>query len=105
VPAIETLRIIYLGQGREVLDIGQYAGTATSVIMPFRMIVADALRLDSRALVLSHNHPSGDPTPSRADVSVTRQLARLLHTLDIRLHDHVIIGDGRSVSFRTLGLL
>jgi DNA repair protein RadC len=104
-PGVETLRVIHLDDDRAVLDIGQYSGTATSVIIPFRQIVADALRLNSRALVLSHNHPSGDPTPSRADVSVTKQLARLLHTLDIRLHDHVIIGEGRSVSFRQIGLL
>jgi DNA repair protein RadC len=105
VPDIETLRVIHLGKDRDVLDIGQYSGTATAVIFPFRAIVADALRLNSRAIVLSHNHPSGDPTPSRADISVTKQLAHLLHVLDIRLHDHVVIGDGRSISFRTLGLL
>ena len=104
-PGIETLRVIHLGENRYVLDIGQYSGTATAVIIPFRRIVADALRLNSRAVVLSHNHPSGDPTPSRADISVTKQLERLLHALDIRLHDHVVIGDGRSISFRTLGLL
>jgi DNA repair protein RadC len=105
VSGIETLRVIHLNEHRAVLEIGQYWGTATSVVIPFRRIVADALRLNSSTLVLSHNHPSGDPTPSRADVSVTKQLAALLHILDIRLHDHLIIGDGRSASFRKLGLL
>lgn len=103
--AIETLRVIHLDASRRVLGIGEYAGSATSVAMPLRMIVADALRFSSRAVILSHNHPSGDPTPSRADIVITRQLAALLSALGVRLHDHVIIGAGRSTSFRGQGLL
>lgn len=102
---IETLRVIHLGGQRRILDVAHYPGETTRVIMPMRRIIADALRLGSQALVLSHNHPSGDPTPSKADIAVTRQLAALLAALEIRLHDHVVIGGARRVSFREAGLL
>jgi DNA repair protein RadC len=105
VAEIETLRVIHLGGQRRILDVAHYPGAATQVIMPLRRIVADALRLGSSALVLSHNHPSGDPTPSRGDVALTRQLANLLAALEIHLHDHVVIGGARRVSFREAGLL
>jgi DNA repair protein RadC len=102
---VEILRVIHIGMTREVLSVQQYPGTADRVIMPFRAIAADVLRLNSRALVLSHNHPSGDPAPSAADLAVTRQLTAMLGPLGVRLHDHIITGDGRAVSFRDIGLL
>jgi DNA repair protein RadC len=105
VPTIETLRVIHLSSDRDILDIRLYNGTHRAVVVPVRQIVADALRLGSRAVILSHNHPSGNPTPSRADIAVTKQLAMLLAALDVRLHDHIIVSDGRSVSFRRTGLL
>jgi DNA repair protein RadC len=101
----ETLRIIHVGADRNILSIAQYPGTTDRVIMPFRAIAADVLHLNTRALVVSHNHPSGDPTPSAADLAVTRQLAAMLSALGVRLHDHIITGGGRSLSFRDTGLL
>lgn len=104
-PIIETLRVIHIGAERTVLLVSEYPGTENAVVMPFRAIAADVLRLGSKALLLSHNHPSGDPAPSLADLIVTRRLAAMLQALDVRLHDHIIRGADRSVSFRGLGLL
>jgi DNA repair protein RadC len=102
---IETLRVIHVGADRHILSIAQYPGATDRVIIPFRLIAADVLRLNTRALVVSHNHPSGDPTPSAADLAVTRQLAAKLGALGVRLHDHLIMGDGRTWSFRDKGFL
>ncbi len=59
----------------------------------------------SSKLSLLHNHPSGDPTPSKADIAVTRDIMKAGQTVGITLHDHVIIGRGRHASLRELGLL
>ncbi len=52
-----------------------------------------------------HNHPSGDPTPSKADIDMTRAVAKALATVGIALHDHVVLGRGRHASFKSLGLI
>jgi len=67
--------------------------------------VKRALALGASAIIMVHNHPSGDPTPSRADIDMTRAVAQALHPVGIALHDHIVIGRGRHASFRTLGLL
>ncbi|MFM9979074.1 MAG: JAB domain-containing protein [Sphingomonadaceae bacterium] len=103
--AIEILRVIHISQDRRVLAISEYPGTASGVLIPVRAILADLLRLHSAGLVLSHNHPSGDPTPSRADIAATHAFARVIEALGVRLHDHLVRGSGRFVSFRELGLL
>ncbi|HQX62820.1 MAG TPA: JAB domain-containing protein, partial [Thermomicrobiales bacterium] len=63
-----------------------------------------AIRANCPAIAIAHNHPSGDPTPSAADISLTAELARAASLLDIDLIDHLIVGDGRWVSLRRLGL-
>ena len=103
--AIEILRIIHFDRRRLVLGIAEYRGHAARVVMPMREIIGEALRLGSAGLLLSHNHPSGDPTPSRADIAATHQLGRVIEALGITLHDHLVIGANRRVSFRALGLL
>lgn len=102
---VETLRVIHIGAMREILSVRQYRGTKNCVVMPFRKIAEDVLHLNSRALILSHNHPSGNPIPSGQDVAATRRLAAMLDALDVRLYDHIIIGVGGSLSFRNEGLL
>lgn len=102
---IEILRVIHIGRERRILNIVDYPGDAMRVVMPLRCIIGDALRLGTSGLLLSHNHPSGDPTPSRADISATRQLMRAAHALDIRVYDHLIIGGGRRFSLRAAGLI
>ena len=57
------------------------------------------------ALILFHNHPSGDPTPSKADIDMTREVQKAAATLGVTLHDHVILGRGRHTSLKSLGLM
>ena len=64
-----------------------------------------ALELNASALILVHNHPSGDPTPSEADLSMTRQVQNACAALGLVLHDHLIIGKSRELSFRSSGYL
>lgn len=70
-----------------------------------REVVRRALELGSAAVILVHNHPSGDPSPSRQDIALTRELVAALKPLGIQLHDHVVIGAGNHASLRALGLL
>ncbi len=101
----ETLRVVHVGADHLVVGETVHAGSHDAVAMPLRTIVADALRLGSTALVLGHNHPSGDPRPSRHDILATHQLGRILTPLGIRIHDHVITARGGRFSFRDAGLL
>jgi DNA repair protein RadC len=70
-----------------------------------REIVRRALEVGATAIILVHNHPSGDPTPSASDVEATRRIAMAAGALDICIHDHVIIAGSAWTSFRALGLL
>ncbi len=69
-------------------------GTQSASLVHPREVLGPALREGAASLVLVHNHPSGDPTPSREDLRLTRQLAEAVALLDLRVHDHVIIGNG-----------
>jgi len=75
------------------------------VEVPVRMIVADALAFDAAGVVMAHNHPSGDPTPSEDDRALTRRLARALDAVGVRLIDHLVLAAGETASFRRIGLL
>lgn len=68
-------------------------------------VIKRALLLDASALILVHNHASGDPTPSQADIAMTTEIARAAEALGLVLHDHVIIGKAAEVSFRAEGYL
>jgi len=68
-------------------------------------LLRTALLYNASAVILLHNHPSGDPTPSPADIAFTQELAAALAMLDIALHDHLIVGHNETISFRTLGAL
>ena len=68
-------------------------------------IVRRALELGASAVILVHNHPSGDPTPSRTDIAMTQEIKRAAEALGVTVHDHLIIGRGRHASFKALGLL
>ncbi|MEQ7154573.1 RadC family protein [Brevundimonas aurifodinae] len=70
-----------------------------------REVVRRALELSASALILVHNHPSGDPTPSQADITVTRQIIEAAKVFGLQVHDHLIIGREGTASFRTLGLI
>lgn len=82
------------------------SGSGDEVELPVREIISDALRFGAVGLIVAHNHPSGDPAPSEADLGATRLLAATAASLGIALHDHVIVGrDGDCRSLRALGLL
>ena len=70
-----------------------------------REIARRALELQASSLILVHNHPSGDPTPSRADIDMTREIMDALDALDITVHDHLIAARSGVLSFRSQGLL
>jgi DNA repair protein RadC len=70
-----------------------------------REVAKRALELHATALIVVHNHPSGDPTPSRDDIAMTQLIKAAVEPLSIVLHDHVVIGNGRWLSFRKEGLL
>jgi DNA repair protein RadC len=83
----------------------QQRGTVDHTPVYPREVVRRALELGASALILVHNHPSGDPTPSKADIAVTRDIAKAAAPLGVTLHDHLIIGRGRHTSLRDMGLL
>lgn len=103
---VEQFRVLYLDK-RNVLiaDAALARGTVDAVAVYPREVVKRALELSASAVILAHNHPSGDPTPSRADVEMTRQIKAALATVSIALHDHLVIGKDRDASFHALGLL
>ena len=105
-PVVETLRVLHLDDTGTLVGITEHSDDLPGrVAVPVRRIVADALAWDATALVLSHNHPGGDPQPSRADIRATNDLVRAVAALGIRVHDHVVTGAGRDFSFRAAGLL
>lgn len=102
----EQFRILFMDKKNILIaDEEQAKGTVDHVPVYPREVVKRALALNASALILVHNHPSGDPTPSDADITMTRRIENAADTLGITLHDHVIIGKESDVSFRALGLL
>lgn len=86
---------IYLNaQNRYLVSTLISTGTQSASLVHPREVLGPALRVGAAALIVIHNHPSGDPTPSREDLRLTRQLADGARLLDLRLHDHLIIGNG-----------
>lgn len=104
--ATEQFRIFFLDRKNTLIaDEQQAEGTVDHVPVYPREIVKRALLLNASALIMVHNHPSGDPTPSEADIEMTRQVVTAAQALGITLHDHVIIGKSKEVSFRADGYL
>jgi DNA repair protein RadC len=103
---VEQLRVLYLDNRNCLLaDEAQSRGTVNHTPVYPREVVKRAIELRATALILVHNHPSGDPTPSREDIAMTREIKNAAGLLEIVLHDHVIVGNGRWTSFRREGLL
>jgi len=97
----EHFRILFLDRKNVLIaDEEQSKGTVDHVPVYPREVVKRALELGATALILVHNHPSGDPTPSAADIDMTRQIVQACGVLGITLHDHLIIGKNREVSLR-----
>ena len=103
---VEHFRVFYLDRKNVLIaDEKQADGTVDHVPVYPREVVKRALHLNASALILVHNHPSGDPTPSDADISMTHQIRIAADALGITLHDHIIIGKSCEVSFRSEGYL
>ncbi|MEL7026977.1 MAG: DNA repair protein RadC [Pseudomonadota bacterium] len=100
----EQFRVLYLDRkNRVIADEEQAKGTVDHVPVYPREIVKRALELQASALILVHNHPSGDPTPSPEDRTMTQRIAEAANALGIRLHDHLVIGKSGEVSFQAEG--
>ena len=103
---VEQFRVLFLDtRNRLLAEEAQATGTVNHTPVYPREVVRRALELQATALILVHNHPSGDPSPSRDDVAMTGEVKRAAAALSIVLHDHIVIGNGRHYSFRREGLL
>jgi DNA repair protein RadC len=103
---VEEFHILFLDRKNVLIrHERQQKGTVDHTPVYPREVVKRALELEASALILVHNHPSGDPTPSRADIAVTQDIKKAGEPLGVTLHDHVIIGRNRHVSLRDLGLI
>jgi DNA repair protein RadC len=102
----EELRSVLLNTKNAVIGmVTVYAGNLAGSPVRVGEVFRDAVRRQAAALVVVHNHPSGDPAPSAEDLRITRELAEAGRLLDIELVDHLVIGHGRWVSLRALGVL
>ncbi|WP_439598023.1 RadC family protein [Falsiroseomonas sp.] len=102
----EQFRVLFLDtRNRLIADEAQARGTVNHTPVYPREVVKRALELHATALILVHNHPSGDPTPSPADRALTQEIKLAAGVLSVTLHDHLIVGNGAYFSFRREGLL
>jgi DNA repair protein RadC len=103
---VEQLRVLYLDKKNALIaDEVQQSGTVDHTPIYPRELVKRAIELSATALILVHNHPSGDPTPSQADITTTRQIVDIARPLGIEVHDHIIVGKAGHASLRGLRLL
>ena len=104
--ANEEFRVLFLDRKNVLIaDEVQNRGTVDHTPVYPREIVKRALELSASAIILVHNHPSGDPTPSKADIAMTREIVAAAKALGLAVHDHLVIGRGGHASFKSLGLL
>lgn len=104
--ATEEFRVLFLDRKNVLIaDEVQSRGTVDHAPVYPREIMKRALEHGASSLILVHNHPSGDPSPSRADIEMTREIVAAAKALKIAVHDHLVIGRGSHASFKSLGLL
>jgi DNA repair protein RadC len=102
----EQFRILFLDRKNVLIaDEVQQTGTIDHTPVYPREVVKRALELGASAIIMVHNHPSGDPTPSRADIDMTRKVQEAGEKLGVMLHDHLIIGRSGDTSFKSMGLI
>lgn len=102
----EQFRVLFLDRKNRLIadEILGRGSVAHAPVYP-REVAERALHLNASAVVLAHNHPSGDPTPSQADITMTGEVAAALAALGVTVHDHLVIGKAATASFQRLGLL
>ncbi len=102
---VEEFRLLFLDHhNRLIADERQQRGTINHTPVYPREVMKRALEIGASALILVHNHPSGDPTPSKADIEMTREIVKAAALFNVAVHDHVIIARDRHSSLKTLGL-
>ena len=102
----ERVRVLYLDtRNRLILDHLASEGSIDEAAIHPREVIRRAFDIGASALILVHNHPSGDPEPSRADIAITNRIAEAGRLLGVTVHDHVIVGRGTHVSLRAKGLI
>lgn len=102
----EKLAVLHLDDKKKLIALDEHElGGGDEIVLPIRDMFVAALGHGTAGMVIAHNHPSGDPRPSRADKEATRRLAETAEALGIILHDHLIFAGGECLSFRQLGLL
>ena len=102
----EHFRILFLDKGNHLIADEQHqTGTVDHTPVYPREVVKRALELSATAVILVHNHPSGDPTPSRADIDMTRAIVEVARPLGISVHDHLIVGKNGHASLKALKLM
>ena len=102
----EQFRVLYLDKKNGLIaDEVQQQGTVDHTPAYPREVLRRSIELSATAIILVHNHPSGDPTPSRADVQMTKQIITALEPVNITVHDHVVIGTSGHASLKGLGLM
>jgi DNA repair protein RadC len=103
---VEQFRVLFLDKKNGLIaDEVQQTGTVDHTPVYPREVIRRALELSATAIILVHNHPSGDPNPSRADIEMTRAIVGVAEPLGIAVHDHIIVGLRSTVSFRSLKLI
>ncbi|WP_416877878.1 RadC family protein [Litorimonas sp.] len=103
---VEQFRVLFLDRkNRLIADEVLGRGTIDRAPVYPREIIKRALALESTAIILAHNHPSGDPTPSQSDITMTNEVIASAKAMGVVVHDHLIIGRENVVSFKTLGLM
>lgn len=103
---VEHVRLLFLDQKNHLIkDEAIHGGSVSAVPVHPRQVIKRAILLDAQSIILAHNHPSGDPSPSAADVELTLELKRCAQAVGIRLLDHLIIGQSGHVSLRGMGYL
>jgi DNA repair protein RadC len=104
--SIEQFRVLFLDRKNILIrDEQQQRGTVDHTPLYPREIVKRALELGASAIIMVHNHPSGDPTPSRVDIEMTKQVVQAMSAVGLSVHDHVIVGKNRHTSFKSQRLI
>jgi DNA repair protein RadC len=101
----ERLVVAHMDEARRLIALTLHSGGADWVALPLRDILAMAMKVGARGLILAHNHPSGDCAPSEADRAATRALAQAAAGLDVRLVDHIVFAGSNYASLAGQGLL
>jgi DNA repair protein RadC len=101
----ESLWVAHVDDQARCLHVTRHGGDDSGTAFPLRSIIADAAAHGSAGLVLAHNHPSGDPTPSAEDCRATRRLASAAEAIDCAILDHLVFAGTKCTSFRSIGLL